>query len=207
MLLLDLSNELLIYIAETLELERDISALARTNARLYNLLSGYLYENHVKHHGSSALIWSAFHGRIDTAQKLLDKGADANVQICPAIGYTTYPDLSYESAQTIYEGRTPLLWAAEKGHEALAKLLLQNDVDVNMVDQNGQTALQLAVDARHKAMARMLVANGADMNARDFADWPAVGLGHPWREGLVELRISAGLGRPPPPRRNTCMMM
>ncbi|KAH7110762.1 ankyrin repeat-containing domain protein [Dactylonectria macrodidyma] len=201
MLLLDLPNELLAYIAETLDLERDISALARTNARLHNLLSDYLYENHVKHHGSSALIWAAYHGRIETAQKLLDKGADANVQVCPTIGYTTYSDLSYKPAETTYEGRTPLLWAAEKGHEALVKLLLQSGAGVKMEDQNEQTALQLAVDARQRAVARMLVANGADMNARDFADWPAVGLGHPWREELVEVRISAGLGRPPPPGR------
>lgn len=208
MLLLDLPNELLLHLAESLELERDISALARTNGRLHHLLTGYLYENNVKHHGSSALIWAAYHGRIGTAQRLLDKGADVNVQVCPAIGYTTYSDLSYESSQTTYEGRTPLLWAAEKGHEALVKLLLQNGADVNMMDQNGQTTLQLAVDAQHREVARMLVANGADMNERDFADWPAVGLGHPWREELVEVRISAGLGRPPPPRRhNRCVVM
>ncbi|KAH7114056.1 ankyrin repeat-containing domain protein [Dactylonectria macrodidyma] len=213
MLLLDLPNELLLHLAESLELERDISALARTNGRLHNLLSGYLYENNVKHHGSSALIWAAYHGRIGTAQRLLDKGADVNVQVCPAIGYTRYPtrcpNLSYESAQTTYEGRTPLLWAAEKGHEALVKLLLQNGVDVNVMDQNEQTALQLAVDAGHREVARMLVANGADMNASDNADWPAVGLGHQWREELVEVRISAGLGRPspPPPTHSKCMVM
>ncbi|KAH6874188.1 ankyrin repeat-containing domain protein, partial [Thelonectria olida] len=113
-----------------------------------------------------------------------------------------------KSAHTTYEGRTPLLWAAEKGHEVLVKLLLQYGADVNMMDQNEKTALQLAVDARHKAVARMLVVNGADMNAGDyFPGRPVVGLEHPWREELVEVRISAGLGRPPPPRRNSCVMM
>ncbi|RKK83103.1 hypothetical protein BFJ68_g17471 [Fusarium oxysporum] len=174
---------------------------------MHNLLSDYLYENNVKQHGSSALIWAAYHGRIETAQRLLDKGADANVLVCPTIGYTTYPDMSYESAQTTYEGRTPLLWAAEKGHEALVKLLLQNDADVNIMDRNGQTALRLAVDAQHRAVARMLVANGADMNAGDYTNQLAVDLGHPWREELVDVRISAGLGWPLAPKDSKCVVM
>ncbi|EGU85447.1 hypothetical protein FOXB_04039 [Fusarium oxysporum f. sp. conglutinans Fo5176] len=207
MLLPDLPNELLLHFAESLESEGDISALARTNASMHNLLSDYLYENNVKQHGSSALIWAAYHGRIETAQRLLDNGADANVLVCPTIGYTTYPDLSYESAQTTYEGRTPLLWAAEKGHEALVKLLLQNDADVNIMDRNGQTALRLAVDAQHRAVARMLVANGADMNAGDYTNQLAVDLGHPWREELVDVRISAGLGWPLAPKDSKCVVM
>jgi hypothetical protein len=43
MLLPSLPNELVLLIAENLELEKDINAFARTNKQLYNILDPYLY--------------------------------------------------------------------------------------------------------------------------------------------------------------------
>src|SRR4051794_16325897 len=120
--LLDLADELLQFIAEILELERDISAFARTNHRLYNLLNTYLYRHNVRQLGSSALLWTAIHGQEATAQKLLEEGA--NVQV------------------TTYGCWTPLLSAAKKGHEAVVKLLLENGAELESKDRYfGRTPL------------------------------------------------------------------
>ena len=37
--------------------------------------------------------------------------------------------------------QTPLLWAARYGHKAVAKLLLENDADLESKDEYGQTPL------------------------------------------------------------------
>lgn len=55
MLLLDLPNEILLLIAENLQLEGDINAFARTNDRLYGILNPYLYRHNVERKDSTAL--------------------------------------------------------------------------------------------------------------------------------------------------------
>ena len=81
MFLLDLPNELLLSIADRLELERDINAFARTNRRLYYLLNAYLYRHNMQKFGGSALLWAAEHGREVTAQWLLGEGAAADIHV------------------------------------------------------------------------------------------------------------------------------
>jgi ankyrin repeat protein len=102
--LLNLANELLYCILETLELERDINAFAQANRRFYRLLNSYLYCHNVQQSGSSALLWAAQHGQEATVRRLLGEGA--NVQAINSCN------------------QTPLLLAAEKGHKEVVKLLL-----------------------------------------------------------------------------------
>ena len=54
-------------------------------------------------------------------------------------------------------GRTPLSWAAGRGHEAVVKLLLETDkVDVDSKDSYGQTPLSWAAERGHEAVAKLL---------------------------------------------------
>jgi ankyrin repeat protein len=57
-----------------------------------------------------------------------------------------------------WNGRTPLSWAAENGHEAVVKLLLATDgVDANSKDKwDGRTPLSYAWAKGHKAVVRLL---------------------------------------------------
>lgn len=91
--------------------------------------------------------------------------------------------------------RSPLSWAAEKGHEALVKLLLDTGkVDVNARDKKDRTPLLWAAAKGHDNVVGLLVDTGrVDVNARDKMDrtpllW-AAGKGH---DVVVKLLLDTG---------------
>jgi outer membrane protein assembly factor BamB len=60
-------------------------------------------------------------------------------------------------------GQTPLYFAAEKGHLAAARLLLDRGADVNARDRFfGASVLDMALAGRHVELARLLLARGAE---------------------------------------------
>jgi ankyrin repeat protein len=57
-------------------------------------------------------------------------------------------------------GRTALSYAAEEGHEAVVKLLLnRTDVKAHLKDKEGRTALTYAVESGHEVITRLLNTN------------------------------------------------
>ncbi|KAH6981804.1 hypothetical protein BKA56DRAFT_549653 [Ilyonectria sp. MPI-CAGE-AT-0026] len=63
-------------------------------------------------------------------------------------------------------GRTPLIWAAKGGHEAVVRLLLDRGADIEAADEDeGQTPLLWAAEEGYEAVVRLLLDRGADIEA------------------------------------------
>jgi ankyrin repeat protein len=54
-------------------------------------------------------------------------------------------------------GRTPLSWAAENGHQNIAQLLVDEGVNIDTKDQFGRTPLSDATIFGHKNVVQLLV--------------------------------------------------
>ena len=92
--------------------------------------------------GPTALVWAALEGHADAARKLLEAGADPNLES---------------------DGWLPLLVAARKGSLAIVRDLLAHGADRELRDHHGQTALMIADDWRDKDVEDELRAG--------FEDW------------------------------------
>jgi ankyrin repeat protein len=78
-------------------------------------------------------------------------------------------DKRYELDQRDTNGRTPLSWAAENGHEAIVKQLLDTGkVDVNSKDNSGLTLLSWAALNGQEATVKQLLDSGkVDVDPKD----------------------------------------
>ena len=100
--------------------------------------------------GSSALHLAAIHGRSRIASVLLKVGADED---------------ALDEA-----GETPLMKAAELGHQPVMDILLNAGADTNVVScscARGRAALHFAAGEGHHGIVKALVDRGADADVQD----------------------------------------
>ncbi|RYP68349.1 hypothetical protein DL771_006735 [Monosporascus sp. 5C6A] len=92
---------------------------------------------------ATGLHWTAGFGLLYLSEKLLRGSGKDNM-------------ISVNSKDN--SGRTPLWWAAAKGHEAVVKLLIErDDVEADSKDESGQTPLSWAAANGHEAVVKLLV--------------------------------------------------
>jgi hypothetical protein len=96
-----------------------------------------------------------------------------------------------------FDGRTPLLWAAEKGHEATVKLLLDTgEVDADSKDTRyGQTPLSWAAEKGHEATVKLLLDTGeVDADSKDtrYGQTPLSWAAEKGHEATVKLLLDTG---------------
>ncbi|KAF9891451.1 hypothetical protein FE257_003917 [Aspergillus nanangensis] len=99
---------------------------------------------------------AAFFGLKDLVEILLKDGYDASVK---------------DSF-----GQTPLMWAAENGHESVVVLLLKTGVDINYRDKKYQTALHVAIWGLHIEIVRTLLRWNANTQIQDDQERGAFGV-------------------------------
>jgi ankyrin repeat protein len=186
--LLSFPNELLLMIAASLPI-KDLSALTRTNRYLYALLNNELYDEGaflLDDCGTwSPLHWAAQENQLNTARRLLSRGADRALQLrdsrhtpfaqAAAFGYLELAKLLYHDGweETYdYEGYTALHAAvyADPGHDEIVEFILSKKPDAVSLPgrDDKKTPLHLAAEAGHVNRVTLLVSRGADLDAVDF---------------------------------------
>ncbi|KAJ6028826.1 hypothetical protein N7540_004402 [Penicillium herquei] len=87
---------------------------------------------------------------------------------------------------------TPLSQAAENGHDAVVKLLLEKRADIEAKGKKGQTPLSCAVISGHEAVVKLLLENGADIEAK-YQDWtPLLWAAFKGPKAMVKLLLGKG---------------
>ncbi|CAE8623304.1 unnamed protein product [Polarella glacialis] len=138
-------------------------------------------------------------GHDHTATSLL-----AHLEACASAG--TSPEEDLEGLQRLLKhcpgqavnaseasfGLSPLAFAANSGSAMVAKLLLDEQADVNAVCKLGNTALHLAARGGHTQLTEVLVARGAALDGRNAEGWtPMIWAAMSGREGLIEVLLAA----------------
>ena len=92
-------------------------------------------------------------------------------------------------------GRTPLLWAAWNGHEAVVKLLLERGAELETKDNDsGRTPLLWAAWNGHEAVVKLLLEKGAELETKDNdSGWtPLLWASWNGHEAVVKLLLEKG---------------
>lgn len=146
MMLLGLPNEILFWIAESLDEAGDIFSFVRVNKRTFRLLLSILYKFNIQRQDSSALCWAAQYGQTRLVEQMVHQYR-CNVN-------------------AVHNGNTPLISAASNGSTAIVDVLLSSrQIRVNMRNLNGETALWCAAWGGHgDVVARLLQRDDIDVN-------------------------------------------
>ncbi|RYG56692.1 ankyrin repeat domain-containing protein [archaeon] len=72
---------------------------------------------------------------------------------------------------TVRRGRTPLMFAAERGHAVAVMVLLATGAVPSLTDANGMNAFQFAVGGHNARVVKLLIDAGAAVNERSPDGW------------------------------------
>ncbi|KAM3077065.1 hypothetical protein ACMFMF_004980 [Clarireedia jacksonii] len=101
-------------------------------------------------------------------------------------------DIELEARDSQYS-RTPLSWAAIRGHEAVVKLLLERGAKLEAKDRDSQTPLLWAAQRGHKAVVKLLLERGAKLEAKDRdSQTPLLWAAQRGHEAVVKLLLERG---------------
>ncbi|PWY76023.1 ankyrin [Aspergillus sclerotioniger CBS 115572] len=151
-----LPRELVLIIAEFLDCQHAINALARTSRLFFAQLNHFLYRYHVAHHiPAPALTWAARHDKSDVLKKLLGAGADL---YCRSLwGGRPSRDRGSKSGPS---HRHPIFIATGEGHTGFIEALLDAGMSDRLTQSDYNAILIRAAARNHVNVVRMLLARG-----------------------------------------------
>jgi ankyrin repeat protein len=151
------------------------------------MLDGAVDVNRAQPDGTTPLHWAAYRVDQELVQRLLKKGAKADVvnrygasPLAEAVRVASVPlvgillEAGGDANVANEDGQTPLMLAARTGSVAVAELLVRHGADVNRRERfHDQSAVMWAAGENHPEMVAFLVSKGADLSIRARStDWP-----------------------------------
>eukprot|EP00904_Undaria_pinnatifida_P001089 jgi/Undpi1/10981/HiC_scaffold_30.g13282.m1 len=124
-------------------------------------------------------------GRTDVVRLLLDAGAEIEGRDCRGNTPLMHACRQANINASNHRGFTALLRAAEGGHTATYKALVDRGADPLAVTSTGNTALHLASERGHLEMAKHLMDAGADMEASNSQGFTPLLVGTQHAHGAV----------------------
>jgi ankyrin repeat protein len=112
----------------------------------------------------------------ETAEKIILAGARSQD---PIYSYFAPAARSSNFNIRLFDGRTPLHFAAREGHLGLLSFFIDKNAQINMKDASGATALHEAARTGNIDAMELLLSRGADPNAQDAKGNTALHLGIP----------------------------
>ncbi|KAJ6157279.1 hypothetical protein N7497_006164 [Penicillium chrysogenum] len=183
MYLLNLPNEILLCIANSLDQARDLLALACLNRAANNLFLDSLYRFNVRRQRSSSLFWGVRRGKLEFVEMMLrDYQADANTidgRSRTAIFYairtknkTMIRTLLFDKRADIdwqdRRGQTPLVYAIASNLLSTASLLLDFNPCLNIRDAKNRSAIWYAIALCDENLVQVLLERGSDIRTPDY---------------------------------------
>ena len=104
-------------------------------------------------------------------------------------------DLSFHRPVSLGDshGRTPLFWAAARGHREVVELLLDHGARINTRDRSKLSALHIAVTGVHKDVVSLLLDRSARMEGKDsYGDTPLTRAIQIGSKDIVKLLLEHG---------------
>jgi ankyrin repeat protein len=123
----------------------------------------------------SPLLWAAQNGREDMVRLLLDKGAQVNrgdsqfktpLAYAREAGHSAVADLLVARGATMKDYASMAFFAVIEGNKAQMEAMRAEGVNVSALAPHGYPLLCIAAQGGHVDMAEFLMAQGADVNAR-----------------------------------------
>jgi ankyrin repeat protein len=168
------------------------------------LIDGGADVNRAQPDGTTPLHWAAYRVDQELVQKLLKKGARADIvnrygasPLAEAVRVASVPivgmllEAGADANAANEDGQTPLMLAARTGNVGVAELLVKRGADVNRRERyKDQSAVMWAAGENHPEMVAFLVSKGADLSIRARStDWPSQITNEP----RVQYRPTGGL--------------
>ncbi|KAI1383597.1 ankyrin repeat-containing domain protein [Hypoxylon trugodes] len=183
-----LSNEVLFIIIDFLPSSRDLATLARTSWRLHLLANPILYGRNRDEENSSAVLWAAQHGRIETLKKAHTFGLDLNPDVSEIIDYESHlavqrfiPEDVLGVQYFVTVAMSSIILAIDQGHRATVAWLVDHGIEMDFLSQSdlhhpmAYSALLAALILRQASVACLLIEKGACL---DFPSSPTGVLEH-----------------------------
>jgi ankyrin repeat protein len=125
--------------------------------------------------GQTALMLAVAENHAEAADALIAAGADVNARSA----LTNLPDLEWGvigMSTTVFPrgSWTPLMFAAQRGAAAAARVLADRGANLDLQDPDGTSALVLAIINAHYDLAALLLERGSNPNVADTSGMAAL---------------------------------